>query len=167
MSYEKYFWDLNEKAIEETRNILRDIDHPKFLTRMYTLLSRSDSVKEVFELISKESFVEAWPRVRRYWLKIPEAQDFRAWWETVYEELVKIKKGPSGTPTKELSNWGGLIRKKRIQKGLSQSDFAKRVNMKQPDISAIEKGKKNITLETFIKLCKVLDIDIVLIDKNQ
>ncbi len=142
MSHDTYFWDLHEKAVEETRDILRDIDHPKFLTRMYALLSRCDSTKEVFQLIGKDRFSEAWPKVRRYWLKISEAQDFRAWWETVYEELVKIKKGPSGTPMKELSNWGGFIRERRIQKGCSQSDFAERVTMKQPDISAIEKGKK-------------------------
>jgi DNA-binding Xre family transcriptional regulator len=30
--------------------------------------------------------------------------------------------------------------------------------MKQPDISTIEKGGKNITLETLSRLCKVLEI---------
>jgi len=51
------------------------------------------------------------------------------------------------------------IRDARIQKGLSQKQLALRIGMKQPDISRIEEGKKNITLFTLTRLCKVLGIE--------
>ena len=53
---------------------------------------------------------------------------------------------------------GKIIRNKRLEKGLSQSDLARVVRMKQPDVSKIEFGKMNITLGTLIRLCKILDI---------
>ncbi|MBU0549493.1 MAG: helix-turn-helix transcriptional regulator [Candidatus Omnitrophica bacterium] len=51
-----------------------------------------------------------------------------------------------------------MVREARVEKGLSQSELAFRIGMKQPDISMIEKGKNNITLETLTRLCKVLEI---------
>ncbi|RQW79254.1 MAG: XRE family transcriptional regulator [Geobacter sp.] len=45
-----------------------------------------------------------------------------------------------------------------MEKGLSQKQVALAVNMKQPDVSKVEEGKKNITLFTLIRLCKALDI---------
>ena len=53
---------------------------------------------------------------------------------------------------------GELIEDKRIRKGWSQQDLAARAGMKQPDISKIEQGKKNITLETLGSLSKILGI---------
>ena len=51
------------------------------------------------------------------------------------------------------------IRDARIQRGLSQKQLALRIGMKQPDISKIEEGKKNITLFTLNRLCRVLGIE--------
>jgi transcriptional regulator with XRE-family HTH domain len=51
-----------------------------------------------------------------------------------------------------------LIRGARVQKNMSQNDLAVRSGMKQPDISKIEEGKKNITLGTLAVLCRVLGI---------
>jgi transcriptional regulator with XRE-family HTH domain len=51
-----------------------------------------------------------------------------------------------------------MIKESRIKKGLSQKELALRLGMKQPDVCSIEKGKKNITLETLTLLCKALDI---------
>lgn len=36
--------------------------------------------------------------------------------------------------------------------------FMREVSMKQPDVSKVEEGKKNITLFTLIRLCKTLGI---------
>ena len=53
---------------------------------------------------------------------------------------------------------GKTVRSARLERGLSQSELALRVGMKQPDISRIEEGRKNITLSTLSRLCKELDI---------
>ncbi|MBN1384173.1 MAG: helix-turn-helix transcriptional regulator [Elusimicrobia bacterium] len=63
-----------------------------------------------------------------------------------------------GEPSVFASQIGKTIRNYRIEKEISQSDLAKRSGINQPDISAIEKGKKNITIETLLRLCKVLGI---------
>ncbi|MEW6040182.1 MAG: helix-turn-helix transcriptional regulator [Elusimicrobiota bacterium] len=158
MNIKKYFWGYNEKAIKETVKILKNPTHPKFLARLFTLLSRLHKPRELFSIISKEQFIEVWPKMRKYWVKTSQTKDFLYWWETIYEQLLKIKKRPEGSPMIGLQFIGEIIKNTRIKKGWNQSDFAKRVRMKQPDISEIEQGKKNITLQTLIKLCKILGI---------
>lgn len=162
MNISKYFWGLNKQALKETEEILRDSKHRKFAARLVTLLSRCDQPKELFSLISEQGFIELWPRVRSYWLKIAPRSDFRAWWETIYEQLLqkyRIKqKRPKGKSPALFLNIGRMIRGARLERGLSQNGLAFRVGIKQPDISMIEQGKKNITLETFARLCKALEI---------
>jgi DNA-binding Xre family transcriptional regulator len=165
MSIEKYFWDLNQKALKETRGILKDPDHPRFAERIVTLLSRCDKPDELFSLIPRRKFVETWPRIRTYWIKRIRRSDFRDWWETIYEQILekdqqKQRKAKGGTPI-TFRTIGMEIRDARIQKGLSQKQLALRIGMKQPDISKIEEGKKNITLFTLIRLCKVLGIETI------
>ncbi len=161
MNINKYFWGMNPKALKETEKIIKNPQHPRFRERIFTLLSRCDDPGELFSLISREQFIEVWPGIRRYWGRRKQAEDFRSWWETVYEQLLgkkRIKKGIKGEPPEIFVKIGKTIRDNRLKKGLNQADFARRVGMKQPDISAIEFGKKNITLETLIRLCKILDI---------
>lgn len=159
--YSKYFWDLNEKALKETADILKDPGHDKFRSRMVKLLSRCQSPGELFSLISKEDFTRAWPKVKRYWAKMDKGSDFRDWWQTIYEEIQKRQGRPlkaKGEPSALFKNIGIKIRDARIEKEMSQKDLALAVGMKQPDISRIEEGKKNITLETLARICKYLDI---------
>lgn len=162
MSISKYFWGLNKQALKETERILKNPEHPKFAARLVTLLSRCDQPKELFSLVSKKEFVGVWPRVKSYWLKIEPRSDFRAWWETIYEQLLqeyKLKqKKPIGGSPALFSKIGRMIREARVEKGLSQKGLAIRLGMKQPDISMIEKGRKNITLDTLARLSKVLEI---------
>lgn len=163
MNTAKYFWDLNEKALKQTQGILRNNhSHPKFIARLVTLLSRCDRPKEVFSLIEKKEFVNIWPKVRSYWKKIQPESDFRDWWETVYEQLFEKNKTriktAKGRPSVLFSMVGRIIMRARIEKGLSQKDLAVRAGMNQPDISRIEEGRQNVTLETLACLCKVLNI---------
>lgn len=162
MIISKYFWDLNEKALKETEKILKDPLHPKFPIQMVIFLSRCQQPKELFSLISRKEFIEIWPKIRSHWIKIARESDFRDWWQTIYEQLleryeVKLKK-PKGKSSALFLKIGKIIREARIQKGLSQNELAFRVRMRQPDISKIEEGKKNITLETLFCLCKALEI---------
>ncbi len=162
MNISKYFWDLNKNALRQTQGIIRNPKHPRFIPRITVFLSRCDRPRELFSLISKRGFVETWPKIRAYWLKLAKESDFRDWWETIYEELLGKNnfrhKSPKGKPSILFSNIGRVIREARIQKGLSQKEMALIIGMKQPDISMIEKGKKNITLGTLSRLCKVLEI---------
>jgi DNA-binding XRE family transcriptional regulator len=154
----KYFWGLNNKALDETKNILNDLNHPKHINRLFTLLSRCDNPNELFSFISKKLFIKSWPKLRRYWRKINQAKDFMLWWESIYEQLIKKKQGNYSAPLEELINIGASIRQTRIEKGLSQAALAKVSGINQPDISKIEKGKGNITLLTLIRLCRTLEI---------
>jgi len=158
----KYFWGFNRQALKETEKILKNTKHPRFTERIVTLLSRCDRPKELFALISKKDFIESWPHIKRYWRKIHRNSEFRDWWQTIYEQLVQKykpeKSGPKGKPPATFLKIGKAIKTARIGIGLSQNELALKVGMKQPDICSIENGKKNITLETLISLCKVLEI---------
>ena len=158
----KYFWDLNKRAVIQTEKILKDPGHPKFAQRMVTFLSRCDQPKQLFSLISKKEFIGIWPKIKSYWIKIARESDFRDWWQTIYEQLLEeygIKQRiHKGKPFALSLKIGRLIREARVSKGLSQNELAVLIKMKQPDISMIEDGEKNITLETLARLCKALDI---------
>jgi len=164
----KYFWDLKEVALKETLRILRDPRHPQFAQRMAALLSRCDKPKELFSIVPKKEFVEVWPRIRSYWIKQMRHSLSRDWWETLYEQLsqgdlqrpTKVK----GRPPVFFLKLGRAVREARIERGLSQRQLALRVGMKQPDISRIEEGKKNMTLFTLMRLCAVLGIRQVHVD---
>lgn len=163
--YFKYFWDLNEEALRETGKILKDPKHPKFIFRMVALLSRCQKPKELFSLISKKEFLTQWPKIRRYWFKISRNSDFRDWWETIYEQILQnsedIRKKTPREKLDLLIKTGKLIKKARVQKGWSQKELALRIGMRQPDISTIEEGKKNVTLKTLSVLCEVLEIKVI------
>lgn len=162
MRVSKYFWDLNDKAAKEAEIVLRQPHHPKFIARLVSLLSRCDKPKELFSLISKDEFMEIWPKARAYWIKTARESDFRDWWQTIYEQLLreyKIKEPRSkGGSSVLFLRIGRMLREARLRKGLSQNQLALKTGMKQPDISNIEEGNKNITLGTLTSLCKVLEI---------
>jgi DNA-binding Xre family transcriptional regulator len=162
MKMTKYFWDLNEAALKETERILNDANHPRFSSRMITLLSRCDKPRELFSILPREKFIEVWPKIRTNWLKHTRQSDFRDWWETIYEQMVEqhhdIQKKVKGESPASFRAIGRLIKERRIEKGLSQKQLAFAVKMKQPDVSKVEEGKKNITLYTLIRLCKALGI---------
>lgn len=159
---DKYFWDLKGASLKETRRILKDPRHSKFPQRMTALLTRCSKPAELFSVISKESFVRAWPKIRGHWIKRVGRSEPLDWWETIYEQLVEADLHQStrvqgGSPD-FLRSLGGRIKEARIERGLSQKQLALRVGIKQPDISRVEEGKKNITLFTLVRLCKVLGI---------
>lgn len=159
----KYFWEFNKGAIKETAEIIKNLYHPRYNERMVVLLSRCDKPKELFSLITKDQFVDAWPGIRSSWVKFSKQTDFKAWWESIYEQLVfeytnKIKT-PKGEPFEVSAKIGKMIKESRIKNGFSQSELALKTGIEQPDISKIEKGQKNITLATLVKICRFLNIN--------
>jgi UDP-N-acetylglucosamine 1-carboxyvinyltransferase len=166
MNIRKYFWDLKPEALDETLEIIKNPWHPKFPERMVRLLSRCDEPKEIFSIIDKKDFIQFWPRIRQKWGRTNQSPDFRAWWETIYENLLKgqiVKKSLTGTRLEEIRRIGRIIKEAREAKDWSQKELGHRVHMRQPDISAIESGKQNLTIETLIRIGRVLDINEVTI----
>ena len=163
MNIAKYYWDLNKTALKETKAILKNHSHPKFAMRMVTLLSRCDNPKELFSFFSKKDFIEFWPSVKAHWVKISRESDFRDWWQTIYEQIPRQYKqeelAPKGVGSVFFLKVGRAIREARVQRGLSQKELAIIVKIRQPDISKIEEGKKNITLKTLFALSKALNIE--------
>ncbi|TSC64088.1 MAG: hypothetical protein G01um1014106_280 [Parcubacteria group bacterium Gr01-1014_106] len=53
---------------------------------------------------------------------------------------------------------GNAIRRRRRSLGLSQVVFAKRCGLSQSCICEIEKGHQNITWESYVSICTVLDV---------
>lgn len=159
MNAKKYFWWMNDKEAHEAEKIIRDPAHPLFVNRIFDVLSRNDQPKEVFHLIPREQFIEQWPKIRNYWNKKSTAPEFKAWWETVYEQTVGRREASRGEDSgKELKKIAETIRNVRIEKGWNQSDFARRIGMRQPDISVLERGRKNMTIQSMIRIWKALGI---------
>jgi len=53
---------------------------------------------------------------------------------------------------------GSMIRKKRTEIGLSQKDLAGQINVSPPAINRFEKGEKSPSVDTLVKLAKVLGV---------
>lgn len=161
MNIREYFWGFNENAIKETEKILKNPEHPGFVSRIFAILSRSNNTKEFFGIIKKEQFVRIWPKIRRYWIKHGHASDFRAWWETVYEQLLKKQvniKGSGDEVMKIFKYIGGMIKDARIARDWSQNDFAQRVGVAQTIISRIERGTISYSIRTLVRICRALGI---------
>ena len=159
----KYFLDLKGSALEETRRILKNPEHPQFPRRMTVLLTRCSRPKELFSILSRERFVRSWPKIREYWIKRARRSDSRDWWETLYEQMAagqprRLGPAAGGDPPAFLRALGDRVKEARIERGLSQRQLALQAGIRQPDISRVEEGKKNITLFTLVRLCKALEI---------
>jgi DNA-binding XRE family transcriptional regulator len=162
MNVREYFLGFNVDAIKETKKILQNPESPNFIPRIFTILSRCDNTKEVFSIIDKTQFAEIWSMIKRYWIKKGTATDFRAWWETIYEQLTKKNtpiKSSQGTTVQVFQYLGKTIKNARIDKGWSQVDLAKKTGVVQNLISRIEHGTTSYSIKTLVRICTVLDID--------
>lgn len=160
--FTKYFWGFSDKALLEASEALRDINHPRFAYYAVILFSRCDEPKEALCFISKDYFISGWPRIKSYWRRLKENSEFRDWWQAIYESMLEEKNGkPSAHKEKSSSYFksiGTKIRESRIKLNMSQKELARSSGIRQPDISKIEEGKQNITLETLIKICKIIGL---------
>lgn len=59
-----------------------------------------------------------------------------------------------------LTKFGEIIRKKRLEKNLSQEDFAELVGVHRTYIGMLERAEKNITLLNIEKIANALHISI-------
>ena len=62
-------------------------------------------------------------------------------------------------PNERLANrFGVIIRRLRLQSGLSQEAFAHICGLHRTYIGSIERGEKTVTIETVLKLAHALDL---------
>ena len=56
--------------------------------------------------------------------------------------------------------FGANMKKIRLEKGMSQGDICRALNLDRAYISNVENGKQNLTLSTMEKVAKVLKVGI-------
>ncbi|MCF1749596.1 helix-turn-helix domain-containing protein [Mariniradius sediminis] len=56
--------------------------------------------------------------------------------------------------------FGQRVKTLRKEKGMSQEELAEKSGLNRPYISAIEQGKRNVSLEVMEKLAEALQMDI-------
>ena len=77
----------------------------------------------------------------------------------IYDVLSSMKKAA----TKERAQLGAAIRKRRLSLGLSQEEFAEKIDCHRNFIGRLERGEQNPTVDTLVRLAaglrwKVVDI---------
>lgn len=63
-------------------------------------------------------------------------------------------------PEKTLKDLGTIIKKLRLEKGLTSVEFGYRCEMDKPNVNRLEKGNTNPTFLTLIRICIALDIEL-------
>lgn len=61
---------------------------------------------------------------------------------------------------------GELVRQRRRARGLSQREVASKLGVTQTRLSELEGGKAHVTLERLIALAQLLDLEVVLRDRE-
>lgn len=59
-----------------------------------------------------------------------------------------------------LANLGSNIRSARKEKGWTQEKLAELSGINDKEVSHIEQGRRNITIDTLVKICNALNVDI-------
>jgi len=59
-----------------------------------------------------------------------------------------------------IANVAKILRKERIARGLSMTLVAERAGLSQQMVSYVERGLRNPTLDTLLRITEVLEIDI-------
>lgn len=55
-------------------------------------------------------------------------------------------------------SFGEYIQMSRKKMGMGQKEFAEAINRKQPDVSLIERGKKQVTVETVWRIAEAIGV---------
>lgn len=62
--------------------------------------------------------------------------------------------------SEHLRRIGASIKKYRLSKGLSQTQLAYLCDFERQNMYSIEAGKKNVTIETLLKIAKALNVKV-------
>ena len=157
-----WLWDRN-LSLRKARSILKNPSHERFINLAGLLLSRKNTPKEVFRIyIKPNDFLDNWNAIKRQMRKDEWNNPRIEFWQAIYEKLgekygkqrkVTLKYTSSSSHQDELVQLiAGKIKAVRKQKGLTQSELAKKLKISQQVISRIESGGENISLLTLKKI---------------
>lgn len=153
-----WLWD-RKITIRKARGILRNPKDRHFLSLASLLLSRKNIPREVFvDYLKPVVFLQNWHKIKRQMRKDAWNNPRIEFWQAIYEKLKeKYKKGGIAVAVeakvkKPQDGFCKVIAEKiktlRKQKGLTQSELARRLKVSQQMVSRIEKGNENISLLT-------------------
>jgi DNA-binding XRE family transcriptional regulator len=153
-----WLWD-RKISLRQARQVLREPANDNFLSLAGLLLARKNTPQEVFRhYLRPQDFLLNWRRIKIEMRKDNWNNPRIAYWQAVYDKLrVKYKKkisslGRAAEAAKARNEFsrkiGERLRAVRRQKGLTQSEVAKRLKVTQQLISRVEKGGENISLRT-------------------
>ncbi|MBM3248695.1 MAG: helix-turn-helix transcriptional regulator [Candidatus Omnitrophica bacterium] len=160
-----WLWDRKISA-REIIKIFSDKDNPRFISLAALLLSRKNSAKEVFsDYIKRKDFFLSWHAIKKQMRKNSWNDPRIEYWQAVYDAMkqepvfANLRLQESEYPISMICREVGLkIRQARQKTGLTQEEFAKKLNVSQQVISRIEGGKQNISLETLKSICLQLGV---------
>lgn len=175
MENSKMFWDRNITK-EEAKKVLQDEAHPRFVEYAALFLSRTNEPKIVFtEYIDKKIFCRQWRKIKKR-MRTNKWNDSKiVFWDEVYKvvssridkselRIAKEKKMPVNL---DISRIGERIRGARKTKGWTQKELAEKTGFSQQTISFVESGYINISFLTLKKIIDVLDLTIIIVEKEK
>ena len=84
-----------------------------------------------------------------------------------FDEIKDKYLGKEGTPERDqyefdlkLDVLGDMIRHLRNKKNLTQSQLGKKIGVKRSEISKLERGSRNMTIATVLKIFRALQADV-------
>ncbi len=158
----EWLWD-SKLTERQAAGILKDSRDPRFLMVAEKLIGRLSPPKKVFAFLDKETFCQNWAKIKKRLRTDAWMQDKVIFWQIIYEAILeelkkqgfqlRKKEEKSGSETQRVV--ADQIKEWRLSKGLTQKQFASKLNVIQPYISRLEKGTENVSLETLEKISKV------------
>lgn len=164
-----WLWDM-KISTNKAKEILQNYHNPHFFSLASLLLSRNNSVKEVFNYLKSTNFLENWNKIKRQMRKNAWNDPRIDFWQAIYDNLRdKYKKNKlplpkSVTEIKPQHEFCKVVADKitalRKQKGLSQKELAKKLKVSQQVISRIESGRENISLLTIKRIAESMGAEL-------
>jgi len=165
MAKQAWLWD--RKDIDsEIKEILKEPGHPRFVYFAALLLERSNEPGVVFsQYIEKIVFCRHWPRIKKRMRKNAWANKRIIFWDAIYRRLykkfkadgVKFRTHQKEDKGKLCKMIGNMIRKARTERGMTQKEFAGKLQVTQQFVSLLELGRENISINTFERMANVFD----------
>lgn len=159
----EWLWD-SKLTERQAARILKDGRDPRFLMLAEKLIGRLSPPKKVFAFLDKGTFCQNWAKIKKRLRTDAWMQDKVVFWQVIYEATLeelknqgfKLRKREEKSISEVQRAVAAQIKEWRLGKGLTQKQFAAKLNVIQPYISRLEKGTENVSLETLEKISKVL-----------
>ncbi len=169
------FWD-KKVTKAEAKKILQDESHPRFVEYAALFLSRTNEPKSVFgHYIDKKVFCRQWRKIKKQMRANKWSDNKIVFWDEVYRVVSShIDKNEFRLPKEkriavdlDISMIGKKIKEARRAKRWTQGELAKKAGFSQQTISFVESGYINVSFLTLKKITDVLDLRILIIEKER